>query len=102
MTRWRWWLTRTNDQRHVATMPRGLPQRRTPPDVILRSLYLDPRGITPASFAKRTGVALAIINGQARFTPSAATKIGEALGTSPQFWLILEASFRAWSERQRK
>jgi plasmid maintenance system antidote protein VapI len=59
-------------------------------------------GITPESFAERAGVALAIINGQARFTPSAATKIGRALGTSPQFWLILEKSFRAWSPRQRK
>jgi plasmid maintenance system antidote protein VapI len=54
------------------------------------------------SGSRTAGAPRQFSDAQARFTPSAVTKIGEALGTSPQFWLILEKSFRAWSERQRK
>jgi plasmid maintenance system antidote protein VapI len=85
-------LTPANDERHVGSMPRGRSYRPTPPHVILRGFYLQPRGITPKRFAAETGVSLAIIEGRSRFTPKAATKIAEALGASPLFWLTLQKS----------
>ncbi len=73
------------------------PYRAIPPGEILKE-ELDTRGWTQGDFAEITGKPLqainAIIIGKKAITPETAILFSEALGTSPEFWLNLEDSYR--------
>jgi addiction module HigA family antidote len=62
--------------------------------VILRELYLAPRGISVTAFAKAVGCSRKhmsqIIHGKARIEASLAVRIGMVLGTSAELWLNLQ------------
>ncbi len=66
----------------------------TVPGTILRELYLAPRGISIATFAKAVGCSRKhmsqIIHGKARIEASLAVRIGGVLGTSAELWLNLQ------------
>jgi addiction module HigA family antidote len=82
-------------------------QRRRPtnPGMVLRELYLKPRGIKQAEFhatielsAKQLSL---IINGHAPITPEVAVKIGRALGTSAELWLNLQRGVDVYDAQEK-
>lgn len=76
---------------------RKRPYRPITPGEIIKE-ELDSRGWTQGDFAEITGKPLQAINeiiaGKKAITPETAVLFSEAFGTSPEFWLNLEASYR--------
>lgn len=75
-----------------------LPERRTPthPGVILIEEFLKPLGVSQVAFAKHIRVPLQrvneIVRGRRGVTPDTAWRFAQALATSPEFWLNLQAA----------
>ena len=75
-----------------------LPNRRTPthPGEILSEEFLQPLGITQVALAEHLGVPIQRINelirGKRGVTPETAWLLAGALGTTPEFWLNLQAN----------
>ena len=75
-----------------------IPNKRIPshPGEILAEEFLGPLGITQVAFAQHIGVPLQrvneIIRGRRGVTPETAWLLGQALGTSPQFWINLQVN----------
>ena len=75
-----------------------LPENRIPvhPGKILREEFLGPLGITQRGFATHIGVPLQRINeivrGRRGVTSQTAWLLARALGTSPEFWVNLQAA----------
>lgn len=75
-----------------------IPDKRIPshPGEILAEEFLGPLGITQVAFAEHIGVPLQrvneIIRGRRGVTPETAWLLGQALGTSPQFWINLQVN----------
>lgn len=74
-----------------------LPKHRTPthPGEILRHEFLEPLGASQVAFAKHIGVPLQRLNEIVRarrgVSPETAWLFAAALGTTPEFWLNLQA-----------
>jgi addiction module HigA family antidote len=62
--------------------------------------YLKPRGVTQVALAARMGVPIqrvnTIVNGKRGITAETAILLGEALDTTPEFWMGLQADFDLW------
>lgn len=75
-----------------------LPDNRIPthPGVILLEEFLKPLEMTQVAFAKHIGVPVQRINeivkGKRGVTPETAWFFAQAFGTTPQFWLNLQAN----------
>jgi len=82
-----------------------IPENRIPthPGEILRGEFLEPLGITQVAFAKHLGVPVQRINelirGKRGVTAQTAWLLSEALGTTPEFWLNLQATHDLVSNR---
>ncbi len=82
-----------------------LPKNRIPthPGTILRAEFLEPLGQTQAALARHLGVPLQRINeivrGKRGVTPSTAWLLAQALNTSPEFWINLQAAHDLASAR---
>ncbi len=78
------------------------PAEVFPPGAFLRE-ELDERSWSPADLAeiigRPPGLISDIINGKRGVSPETAKGLGAALGTSPEFWLSLEASYQLWRLR---
>jgi len=76
-----------------------LPENRIPthPGEILLEEFLNPLGISQVSFAAHIGVPVQrvneIVRGKRGITPETAWLLAEAFGTSPEFWLNLQANY---------
>ena len=74
-----------------------IPAEVFPPGGILRE-ELEARGWTQSEFAEIIGRPTRVVNeiiaGKRGITPETAQEIAAALGTSPHFWLNLEASYK--------
>jgi len=74
------------------------PTQRIPthPGVILKAEFLDPLGISQLEFSAHLQVPIQRINGIIRgrraITPETAWLLAQALGTTPEFWLNLQAA----------
>jgi addiction module HigA family antidote len=74
-----------------------LPKNRTPshPGEILRAEFLVPLGVTQVAFAAHIGVPLQrvneIVRGKRGVSPETAWLFAGALGTTPEFWINLQA-----------
>ncbi len=74
-----------------------IPRNRIPahPGEILTAEYLQPLGLTQVDFAAHIGVPVQRINEIARgkrgITPDTAWLFSQAFGTTPEFWLNLQA-----------
>ena len=84
-----------HDRRSPLThLHRRIPKVFPPGDFIREEI--EARGWTQADFAKILGRPLqsvnAMINGKKTITPQTAVELAAALGTSPEFWLNLEAA----------
>lgn len=74
-----------------------IPKNRIPvhPGEVLTREYLQPLGLTQVEFAAHIGVPIQRINeivrGKRGITPDTAWLFSQALGTTPEFWLNLQA-----------
>jgi addiction module HigA family antidote len=75
-----------------------IPTHRVPthPGEILQDEFLDPLGLTQVKLAEHIGVSVqninAIIRGKRGVTPETAWLFAQAFGTTPQFWVNLQAN----------
>jgi addiction module HigA family antidote len=75
-----------------------IPTNRTPthPGEVLLEEFLDPLGLTQVAFAGHIGVPVQRVNevvrGKRGVTPETAWLFGQALGTTPEFWLNLQST----------
>lgn len=67
------------------------------PGEILKEEYLEPLGLTPAALARALKVSAPTVNdiarGRRNITADVALRLAQALGTTAQFWLNLQASY---------
>ena len=76
-----------------------LPKHRIPshPGEILRHEFLTPLGLTQRGFAKHLGIPLQRLNevilGRRGISPDTAWLLSQALRTSPEFWMNLQANY---------
>ena len=76
-----------------------IPENRTPthPGVILSQEFLVPLGISQVAFAAHLGVPVQRINelvrGKRGITPATAWLLSQALNTTPEFWINLQATY---------
>lgn len=75
------------------------PKHRTPshPGEILREEFLKPLGVTQVDFSAHIGVPLQrvneIVRGKRGVSPETAWLFSGALGTTPEFWVNLQAAY---------
>ncbi len=75
-----------------------IPENRIPthPGEILLEEFLNPLGLSQVAFAEHIKVPVQrvneIVRGKRGITPETAWLFAEALGTSPEFWLNLQAN----------
>lgn len=75
------------------------PQRRVPthPGEVLLQEFLGPMGHTQVALAEHLGVPVQRINelvrGKRGVTPETAWLLAQALNTTPEFWLNLQAAY---------
>ena len=85
-----------------------LPSERVPthPGEILKEEFLDPLDLTQVALAAHIGVPVQrineIIRGKRGITPETAWLLAQALGTTAQFWVNLQANYDLASARPRK
>jgi antitoxin HigA-1 len=85
-----------------------LPKNRppTPPGEMLLEEYLKPRGITQVELAAQMGVPIqrvnTIINGKRGITAETAILLSEALNTSPEIWMGLQANHDLWHALRKR
>jgi addiction module HigA family antidote len=77
------------------------------PGEVIRSLCLEPLGLTVTDAAAALGVSRktlsALLNGRAGVSPEMAVRLSIAFDTSAEMWMTLQTRFDLWhAERQRK
>ncbi len=76
-----------------------IPQSRTAthPGVILLKEFLEPLGLSQKALAEHIGIPVQrvneIVRGKRGISPETAWLFSEALNTSPEFWLSLQANY---------
>ena len=74
------------------------------PGEIIKSLCLEPLGVTVTGAAKALGVSRktlsAILNGRAGVSPEMAVRLSIAFGTSAESWLNQQTQFDLWHAEQ--
>ncbi len=84
------------------------PTNRVPthPGEILREEFLVPLGQTQVALAEHIGVSVQRVNelvrGKRGVTPETAWLLSQAFGTTPEFWLNLQAAHDLASNRPRR
>jgi len=87
--------------------PRSAVHNPPHPGEIIKSLCLEPLGVTVTEAAKALGVSRktlsAILNGRAGVSPEMAVRLSIAFGTSAESWLNQQTQYDLWhAERRRK
>ncbi len=86
----------------MKTTEAGLPQHRPPthPGEMLLEEFLKPAGISQSELAREIGVSFqrvnALCNQRREMTPDTALRLAKVFGTSPEFWMGLQASWDLW------
>ena len=86
----------------------GLPTHRRPthPGTILLEEFLREIPMSQAEAARQTGMPLNRVNelvrGKRGVTARSALRLGRLLGTSPQFWMNLQANWDLWHALQEE
>ena len=74
------------------------------PGEIIKSLCLEPLGVTVTEAAKALGVSRktlsAILNGRAGVSPEMAVRLSIAFGTSAESWLNQQTQYDLWHAEQ--
>jgi addiction module HigA family antidote len=85
-----------------------IPKNRppTPPGEILLEEFLRPMGMTQTALAGRMSVPLqrvnTLINGKRAVTADTALLLSEIFGTSPEFWMNLQAQRDLYAAQRRR
>ena len=85
-----------------------IPDQRIPahPGKILKEEFLDELGVSQVAFAAHIGVPVQrvneIVRGKRGITSETAWKLAQALDTSPEFWLNLQATYDLARNRPEK
>jgi antitoxin HigA-1 len=85
-----------------------LPTHRPPtaPGEMLLEEFLKPRGVTQVELASRMGVPIqrvnTIVNGKRGITAETAILLAEALDTTPEFWMGLQADHDLWHALRKR
>lgn len=76
------------------------------PGEIIRSLCLEPLGLTVTETAKALGVSRktlsSIINGRASISPEMAVRLSIAFNTTSESWLNQQTQYDLWHAEQRR
>lgn len=77
------------------------------PGAIIRTLWLEPLGLTVTNAAAALGVSRktlsSILNGRAGISPEMAVRLSIAFGTTAESWLNQQMQYDLWhAERRRK
>ncbi len=79
---------------------RRMKRPPTHPGEMLLEEFLRPLGVTQATAAKRMGVSTnrlnELIRGKRGVTAETALRLAALLGTSPEFWMNLQATWDLW------
>jgi addiction module HigA family antidote len=84
-----------------------IPTHRAPshPGEILLEEFLKPREMTQTKLAARTGMSMqrinTLIHEKRGVTADTAILLSKAFGTTPQFWLNLQATYDLWHAQRR-
>ena len=77
----------------------------THPGEVLRTLYMEPLGLTITGTAAHIGVSRktlsAIVNGRASVTADIALRLSRAFNTTPDVWLNMQWATDIWEARQK-
>lgn len=97
----KWWTTR------IITENISMRMHNPPhPGEILKSLCLEPLGITVTQAAEALGISRktlsAILNGRAGISPEMAVRLSIAFGTSSESWLNQQVQYDLWHAEQRR
>jgi addiction module HigA family antidote len=82
-----------------------LPKNRPPshPGEVLLEDCIKPLGLTQAEAARRLGVPIQRLNGLVRgrraMSPDTALRVAAVFGSSPEFWMNLQANWDLWRAR---
>lgn len=85
-----------------------IPENRIPthPGIVLNEEFLAPLELTQVALAKHLGIPTQRINelirGKRGVTPETAWLLAGAFGTTPQFWLNLQANYDLASNRPKR
>ena len=85
-----------------------IPKHRppTPPGEILLEEFLKPMRLTQTALAQKMSVPLqrmnTLINGKRAVTADTALLLSEIFGTSPEFWMNLQAQCDLYNARRRR
>lgn len=78
-------------------------RKATHPGIILLKEFLEPMGLTQKALAKHICISVQrvneIVRGKRGVSPDTAWLLSEAFGTSPEFWLNLQATHDLSSHR---
>ncbi len=86
----------------------GLPSRRRPthPGVILLEQFLRELAMTQAEVARRMNMPVTRVNefvrGRRGVTGRSALRLGRLLGTTPVFWMNLQAKWDLWHAQEEE
>lgn len=73
------------------------------PGEFIRTVYLEPFGLTSRGLAVQLGVAPSTLNrvirGTSGVSPEMALRLSKALGRSPESWLAMQDGFDLWQAR---
>ena len=89
----------------IITRPPGSLMHDPPhPGEVLREGWLTPLGLSVTAAAEHFGIARKtlseILNGQAGISAPMALRLSQALGTTAEHWLILQAHYDLWQARR--
>ncbi|MGH6720180.1 MAG: HigA family addiction module antitoxin [Alphaproteobacteria bacterium] len=77
----------------------------THPGEVLRSDFLEPLGMSQYALAKAIDVpqirVSEIVNGKRAITPDSALRLARYFGTSPEFWMGMQASYDLETARDK-
>ncbi|HVV49898.1 MAG TPA: HigA family addiction module antitoxin [Polyangia bacterium] len=85
-----------------------IPENRTPahPGEVLYDEFLEPLGIPQTALAAKLGIPVQrineIVNGKRGITPETAWLFAGAFGTTPEFWMNLQAAHDLAETRPEK
>lgn len=75
------------------------------PGEILKTLYLEPLGLTVTDAAKGLGITRkslsAIINKRQGISPEMALRLSKAFNTSPDLWIKMQMKFELWKASEK-
>jgi antitoxin HigA-1 len=77
----------------------------THPGQVLKTIYLEPLGISQAEAAENLGIARKtlsmLLNGHQGISAEMALRLGKAFNTTPELWLNMQRNYDLWNAEQK-